>query len=90
MTSPLLTKAAQDAAREIHRHDCLDNYKAIASTAIILRHLAPVQSELDRLKKEMNEAREFVKTYRKTHTYECNIIRPCLYCKIEAWLERNK
>ncbi len=88
-----LTKAAQDAATEIDaaEDDAGGAIHYSAKQEIILRHLAPAQAELDRLKREMNEARELI-ALAPNH---CLCLfksdgKKCYRCKAKSWLERNK
>lgn len=85
MTTPL-QKAAQGAAEE-----WAANYSGLASgilEKIILKHLAPVQTELD-------EARGLIESpsllarhqYEDVETYQCS--PDCARCKAQSWLARN-
>ncbi len=62
----------------------------------LVEHIQQMDKELDRLKREMNEAREFVQKrylrlfhdYSDSSNFVCN--PTCEKCAAKAWLERNK
>ncbi len=92
-----LTKAAQEAAEESKLFIFKETKYALHQTQvdvikeINLLHLAPVQAELDRLKREMNEAREMIQSVQhKYKLFARGCHDDCQRCKFQAWLERNK
>jgi hypothetical protein len=100
-----LTKAAKDAAKEITKAvaDAAEicgvklNWAKQGSCEksfqeLLEKHLAPVQAELDRLNKEMGEARQWIQD--ATQSCGCedsNGGNLCMTCTDQQdWLERNK
>ncbi len=82
-----LQQAAQDAAKAVMKH-ALNRGLLLNEFQVqedITKHLAPVQAELDRLKREMNEAREIITSLNSDLGCSCEGCKKAI-----AWLERNK
>jgi hypothetical protein len=81
-----LQQAAQELGKELFGPELQDD-----DVNIILKNLAPVQTELDRLKKEMEEAREMLSRLKHdVRLFHEGCYDHCDACKAQSWLERNK